>query len=152
MSVVDFIAQNAAWAWIIAGLILLALELVVPGGYLLWMGIAGVLTGGLVFFQPLEWPLQWLVFGALSLVSILVWVRFTRNRGESSDRPFLNRRGESFVGQEAVLNEPIVGGFGRLALGDTIWRIAGPDLPAGQRVRIIGSDAAVLRVEAVRPY
>ena len=152
MGVVDFIAQNAAWAWIIAGLILLALELVVPGGFLLWMGIAGVLTGGLVFFQPLEWPLQWLIFGVLSLVSILVWVRFTRNRGERSDRPFLNRRGESFVGQEAVLHEPIVGGFGRLALGDTVWRIAGPELPAGQRVRIVGSDAAVLKVEAVRPY
>ena len=149
MGLVDFIAQNAAWAWIIAGLILLGLELVMPGGYLLWMGIAGVLTGGLVFFQPIAWPLQWLIFGVLSLVSILVWVRVTRQRETVSDHPFLNRRGESFVGQDFVLDQPIAGGFGRLALGDTIWRVAGPDLHAGQRIRIVGSEGAVLRVEAI---
>ena len=47
-----------------------------------------------------------------------------------------------------VIDEPIKDGFGRLALGDTIWRIAGPDLAAGQKVRVVGSDGAVLKVEA----
>lgn len=149
MLIIDFLGQNAPWSWIIAGLVLLGLELVVPGGYLLWMGIAGVLTGILVLFQPLDWPVQWVVFGALSLVSILIWVRLTRKRGAQTDRPLLNQRAEQFIGQEAVLDKPISGGFGRLALGDTIWRIAGPDLPAGQRVRIVGAEGAVLRVAAI---
>ena len=149
MQIVDFLSQNAPWSWIIAGLVLLALELVLPGGFLLWMGIAGILTGIIVLFQPLDWPVQWLIFGALSLVSILVWVRLTRHRGAQTDRPLLNRRAEQWIGQEAVLERPIEGGFGRLALGDTIWRIAGPDLPAGQKVRIIGAEGAVLRVEAI---
>ncbi|MHA6299570.1 NfeD family protein [Devosia sp. CAU 1758] len=149
MQIIAFLGENAPWSWIIAGLVLLALELVLPGGFLLWMGIAGILTGLLTLFQPLDWPVQWLVFGMLSLVSILIWVRLNRNRAAQSDRPMLNRRAEQFIGQQAVLDQPISGGFGRLALGDSVWRIAGPDLPAGERVRIVGAEGAVLRVEAV---
>lgn len=149
MALIAFLAANAPWAWIIAGLILLALELTVPGGYLLWLGIAGLITGLVVLFEPIAWPLQWLLFGVLALVSIILWTRWSRSRASQSDRPYLNRRGDSFVGHEAVLEQPISGGFGRLSLGDTIWRIAGPDMPAGQRIRIVGSEGAVLLVEAI---
>ena len=149
MQMVDFIVANAPWSWIVAGLVLLALELVVPGGFLLWMGVAGIITGIIAFFQPIGWPLEWLIFGVLSLVSIAIWVRWNRSRGVTSDRPYLNRRTDSLIGQEAVLEQPIVQGFGRIALGDTVWRVAGPDMPVGQRVRIVGSDGAVLRVEPI---
>lgn len=149
MALIAFLAANAPWAWIIAGLILLALELVLPGGFLLWLGIAGVVTGIVVFFEPIAWPFQWLIFATMALVAIVVWLRWTRSRADQSDRPFLNQRADRFLGQEGVLEEPTVGGFGRLALGDTVWRISGPDLPAGQRVRITGSDGPLLKVDAI---
>lgn len=149
MQVIDFIASNGPWAWIVAGLVLLALELVVPGGFLLWMGISGIVTGVVVLFWAIGWPLQWLIFGVLSLVSIALWVRWTRSRPTPTDRPYLNRRAEHFIGQEAVLEQAIEQGFGRVVLGDTVWRVSGTDLPAGQRVRIVGNEGAVLKVEAV---
>lgn len=43
----------------------------------------------------------------------------------------------------------IVDGRGRLKVDDTIWLVAGPDLPVGTHVRIIGADNTVLRVEPV---
>jgi membrane protein implicated in regulation of membrane protease activity len=128
-------------------IVLLALELVVPGGFLLWLGISGLITGFVVLFEPIPWPLQWLMFGVLSLVTIFVWTRWSRSRSNDTDSPYLNRRADRFIGREVVLNEPIAGGFGRLTLDDTVWRIAGPDLPAGRRVRITGSNGAVLLVE-----
>jgi inner membrane protein len=149
MELIAFIAANGPWSWMIAGLVLLSLELVVPGGFLVWMGIAAILTGLVTLVQQPPWAVQWLVFGILSLVSILAWVRFTRNRKPETDAPRLNQRTERFVGQEAVLEQPISGGFGRLRLEDTVWRVSGPDLPVGERVRIVGADAAVLRVEPV---
>ena len=148
MQVIDFIASYGAWAWIVAGLILLGLELLLPGGFLLWMGISGIVTGLMVLFQDISWPLQWLLFGVLSLLSITVWLRWSRNRETPSDRPLLNQRADQLVGQEAVLEQPIQQGFGRIVLGDTVWRVSGADLPVGQRVRIVGHDGAVLRVEA----
>jgi len=148
MQVIDFIASNGPWAWIVAGRILLALELILPGGFLLWMGISGVVTGLITLFQPIGWPLQWLIFGVLSLVSIVLWLRWTRSRPTPTDRPYLNRRADHFIGQEAVLEQAIEQGFGRVVLGDTVWRVSGSDLPLGQRVRIVGNEGAVLKVEA----
>jgi membrane protein implicated in regulation of membrane protease activity len=147
MDIINAIAAYGPWAWIMVGVVLLALELVLPGGFLLWLGIAGVITGLLAMFTSIAWPMQFLIFGALSLVLILVWMRWFKGREKPSDRPFLNRRADVFVGHEAVLDEPIRDGFGRLKLGDTMWRIAGPDLMAGQRVRVVSADGAVLRVE-----
>jgi membrane protein implicated in regulation of membrane protease activity len=149
MDILEIIASYGGWSWIVAGLVLLALELVVPGGILLWLGIAGIVTGLAALLQPIGWPLQFLIFGGLSLVLIVGWLRYSKGRGDDNDRPFLNRRAERLVGHESMLDEPIVNGSGRLQLGDTVWRVAGPDLPAGQRVRVVAAEGAVLRVEAV---
>lgn len=148
MQVIDIIMSYGGWSWIIAGLVLLALELVLPGGIFLWLGISGIITGLAAMFQPgLGWPMLFLIFGALSLISIVAWLRWSRGRVETTDSPFLNQRADRFVGHEAVLTEPIRDGFGRMSLGDSVWRIAGPDVQAGQKVRVIGHDGAVLRVE-----
>lgn len=147
MQLINWIAAYGAWSWMVAGMLLLALELVAPGGFLLWMGVAGIITGLIVMIQPIGWPLQWLIFGVLSLLAIILWLRWQRGRKERSDRPYLNRRADRFTGREAQLQEPIVGGFGRLALDDSVWRISGPDLPAQTWVRIVGNTSAVLHVE-----
>ena len=148
MDLFGWIGPNGPWAWMVIGVVLLALELVIPGGFLLWLGVAGIITGLATMFQPIDWPFQFVIFGGLALVLIVAWMRYFKGREVESDSPFLNRRAEAFIGHEAVLDEPIRDGFGRLSLGDTMWRIAGPDLPAGQRVRVVSADGAVLRVEA----
>lgn len=147
MQVIDFISGHGAWSWVAAGLILLALELVLPGGVLVWLGGAALVTGLAALLMPIYWPLQFVLFGVLSLLSIWLWLRF-RGQGVVSDRPFLNNRTSRFVGREVVLDEPIRNGAGRVTLDDTTWRVEGPDLDAGTRVRIIDAKAAVLKVEA----
>jgi len=149
MQIIDLMVANGHWSWIVAGLILLGLELVVPGGFLLWMGISGIATGLLSMVQPMPWPLQWLIFGALSLATIFAWVRWNRNAPTPTDRPYLNRRADHLIGQEAVLEQAIAQGYGRVVLGDTVWRVSGPELPVGQKVRIVGSEGAVLKVEEI---
>src|SRR5579864_8198012 len=128
MILLDLFATYGPWAWFVAGLVLLALELVVPGGYFLWLGAAGLVTGLLSFIPGLSWPWQVSIFGVLAVVIVVGWTLVTRNRKQTSDNPFLNRRAERFVGHEAVIDEPIRDGVGRLKLGDSVWRIAGPDL------------------------
>ncbi len=148
MVLLDLFNTYGPWAWIVTGLVLLALELVVPGGYFLWLGTAGLVTGLLSFIPGLSWPWQVTIFGVLAIAIVVVWTLVTRNRVQKTDNPFLNRRAERFVGHEGVIDEPIKDGFGRLVLGDSVWRISGPDLAAGQKVRVIGADGPVLKVEA----
>ena len=65
-----------------------------------------------------------------------------------SDEPLLNRRGEQLIGQVVTLEEATVNGRGRARVGDSLWRVTGPDLAAGTRVRITGIDHGTLVVEA----
>jgi membrane protein implicated in regulation of membrane protease activity len=149
MVLLDLFIQYGPWAWFVLGLVLLALELVVPGGWFLWLGAGGILTGLLSFVPGITWPWQVTIFGVLALAIVVGWTMISRTRKPTSDRPHLNERGESYVGREGQIDEPIVDGYGRLKLGDTWWRIAGPDLAAGNRVRVVGTaDGNVLRVEA----
>ena len=99
-------------------------------------------------FVSIYWPLQFVIFGVLALIAIWLWLRF-RGPGIVSDRPFLNQRAQRYVGREVVLDEPIQDGNGRLYLDDTTWRVHGPDLAAGAKVKIVDAEGAVLRVEAV---
>ena len=149
MDLIGLIGGLGAWSWFVAGAVLLALELVLPGGIFLWLGIAGLITGLASLVQAIGWPLQFVIFGILSLVSVFAWLRYSRDRNDTSDRPFLNRRAERLIGQELVLDEPIEDGSGRLAIDDTTWRITGPNLAAGAKVRIVDADGPVLKVEAV---
>ncbi len=148
MVLFDLFVQYGPWAWFILGLVLLALELVVPGGWFLWLGAGGILTGVLAFIPGLTWPWQVTIFGVLALLVVFGWTVIARNRKPTSDRPLLNRRAEAFIGHEAVIDEPIVSGYGRVKLGDTVWRISGPDLPAGHRIRVTGADGPVLKVKS----
>ena len=149
MDIINLVAQYGAWSWVVGGFALLALELVVPGGVFLWLGGSAVATGILSALLPIGWPLQILIFGVLGLASVVLWRRYTRNHKLVTDQPFLNNRAGRFVGHEAVIDTPIVNGFGKLKLGDTDWRISGPDLLAGARVRVVGYDVGVLKVVAV---
>ena len=80
-------------------------------------------------------------------LTIDLWI--ANPRTSASDEPDLNRRGSQYVGRVVALESAIETGRGRIRLGDTVWTVAGPDLPKGTPVRVIGSDGAVLRVEGV---
>lgn len=135
------------WHWWVAGLGLLILEAFAPGAVFLWMGVAAFTVGLLSWALPLTWPLQLILFGGLSLGFFFLYRRF-RTTPPPSDAPTLNRRGESYVGREFTLAEPIVNGIGHLRVDDSQWRIAGPDLPAGSQVKVIRAEGATLRVSA----
>ena len=63
-----------------------------------------------------------------------VWRRLARaGRGGERDQPFLNRRAEALVGRVFTLEKPIVDGVGTVRIDDTVWRVTGPDSPAGTR-------------------
>ncbi len=51
------------------------------------------------------------------------------------------------VGQSAVVVQAIEHGSGRIRLGDSEWIARGPSVAAGERVRITGSEGAILLVE-----
>jgi len=144
------------WNWWILALMLMGLEILAPGTFFLWFGISAFVIGTISLAVGTEsgfwiWQTQLVGFVVLSFMSALFGRRFMNQRGwNTSDNPTLNARAAQMVGRVGVLNEPIAGGQGRMKLGDTTWRVTGPDLPAGVQVRVVGEKSGLLVVEAVQ--
>ena len=92
-------SELGPWNWMVLGFALLALEIIVPSVFLLWVGIAAVLTGALSLqlwgWESWTWQVQVLVFLALSLVSAFAGKKIMGATETETDEPLLNRRGES---------------------------------------------------------
>ena len=138
------------WAWIILGLALMGLELLAPGVFFLWLGLAAILTGLVDWAFILSWQAAALCFAILSVASVLIGRKLTRRPDEEDRGPAaLNRRGHVLVGRVFTLEAPIVDGAGRIRVDDSSWRVTGPSAPAGASVRVVRVEGATLVVEAV---
>jgi inner membrane protein len=147
------VMELGPWNWMALGLVLLALEIMVPGIFLLWIGIAAIIVGSLTLMigdaSMWTWQLQIVLFLVLSLVSAYIGKKVMASGNETGSEPFLNQRAEQLVGRTATLAEPISDGRGRIKLGDTQWRVSGPDLPVGTKVKVVSTDGSELSVEAM---
>jgi membrane protein implicated in regulation of membrane protease activity len=143
----DFIVSLGHWNWFILAVILFALELMAPGAFMFWLGLSAVLVGIISAFFVWPWQVQLVVFAVFAVLCIPIWRRFARSPARSGDQPLLNRRAEALVGRVFTLEKPIVGGVGTVRVGDTHWRVAGPDCPAGASIKVVRADGADLQVE-----
>lgn len=135
------------WLWIAIGLILALLELVVPGVYLIWLALAALATGLLVFIGDPPVAMQIISFVFLSLIFAYSARRFLSDYPVASSDPLLNNRIGRLIGDTALVTEALEGGTGRVRVGDGEWIARGPDVATGQRVRITGHKGSQLIVE-----
>lgn len=144
-----FFAIEPGWAWLIVAAILFVLDVTAPGFYMVWFGVAAGVVGVLVFAVPVSTEWQIIAFCVISVASLLIGrALFSGRRAAVSENPLLNQRGRQLIGRTFVLATPIQSGRGRIAAGDGLWIVKGPDLPAGATVRVTDSDGTVLIVEA----
>lgn len=140
--------RYGAWSWWVLGLVLLALELVLPGFVLIWFGLAAIVVG--VVALVVDWSVQTLalIWAAASIAFLLAGRRFFLKDAGRSPEPLLNDRAGRLVGRVYTLSEPLGENGGTLRIDDGVWRITGPLLPAGARVVVQGVEGTVL---VVRP-
>ena len=143
-----WILSLGAWNWFILAALLFLIETLAPGSFMMWLGLSAIAVGIISLVVVWSWQAQLIAFAVLAVASIPAWRHFARKVEQPADRPFLNRRAEGYVGREFTLDKPIVNGMGTIHIDDTIWRVSGPDCPAGSRVKIARADGANLRVEA----
>lgn len=149
--------QLTFWHWWILGALLLGLELMAPGIFFLWVGLAAGVVGAVTLFLPgLVWEIQVLAFAALALGITLAgrwwWSRrLAADADSGSGGATLNHRAQGLIGTTCVLDTDLANGRGRARVGDGTWTVTGPDLPAGTAVTITGAQGIVLVVERAGP-
>ena len=135
--------------WAAVALLLFAAEALVPGAFMLWLGLAATAVFLIALAVPELSPLvQVALFVVLSFISIQVYRRWFRGRERESDQPMLNRRADQLIGRVVPLDRAIVNGMGRVQIADAYWDVAGADLPTGSVVRVVAVDGMTLKVES----
>ena len=113
------------------------------------IGMAAIAAGVVDFFVPFDGPWGLILFAGFAFAFMLLGQKVYGAAGKTETDAGLNNRSGSLVGREFTLDAPIAHGFGRIRVDDTVWRVKGPDLPTGAKVRVAAIERGVeLRVEA----
>lgn len=134
------------WPWLVAGVVVLCTELLLPGMFLVWIGSALILVGAYQFFFELTFSIALISSVTLSIILVFIASKYIYPSETSASAEVLNERISGYIGRTYVLDWPIVNGRGKLRIDDTMWQIRGPDLPSGTEVRIHSFDGTQLHV------
>jgi membrane protein implicated in regulation of membrane protease activity len=141
-----FLQHLSWWHWMVLAVLLAAAETMVPGAVAIWFAAAAAAIGLLMVVIDIPWQWQLIGFGVLGMVALLLFRSYRKRYPQADEQPNLNLRGQQYVGRELVLIEAIEQGSGKAKLGDGVWKVSGPELPAGARVRVVGVDGTILKV------
>lgn len=144
----ELLQSFSFWHWLILGVLLIVLEIFAPGVVFLWIGLAAIVTGIVAWLGP-DLAVQWQVifFAVLSVASVIAGRAWLKSHPTETDHPTLNLRGQQYVGRRFMLSEAISGGFGKVKVDDSIWKVEGEDMPEGSAVTVTDVDGTVLKVE-----
>jgi membrane protein implicated in regulation of membrane protease activity len=141
---------DPAWLWMIGGVVLLIAEILAPGVFMLWIGIAALVTGAFALLFPIGIAGQLGLFALYSVLAVLVGRRVYGVQGIESTNPLLNKRAEQLIGKRVTVVQAVDEDEGRVRVGDSEWSARGGPAEPGQRVRITGVEGNCLIVEAER--
>ncbi|MBU2887533.1 NfeD family protein [Gilvimarinus agarilyticus] len=140
-----------AWAWVVAGFALAALEIILPSFFMLWLGVSAIVVGVLSLFLPFDLAAQLFLWAVLSMSCLVAWFRWVAPRMKDKTRSGMAY--EKLLGQTAIVlvfNASTGRGqlrFSAPILGEDEWRfICSDDLSAGDRVvvkDVSGNDLVV---------
>ncbi|MFL6842330.1 MAG: NfeD family protein [Sphingomicrobium sp.] len=141
---------DPGWLWLIGGVLLLILEVIAPGFFLVFLGAAGIATGLFTVLFDLGTASQLALFALYSVIAVLVGRRFYANRTADSTDPLLNDRAGRLVGKVVTVVNAVDDHGGRVRVGDSEWSARGGPAAVGERVRITGVEGNCLTVEPDR--
>ena len=141
---------DPGWIWLIGGVLLLILEIIAPGFFLVFLGAAAMATGLFTLLFGFGLAPQLALFALYAVIAVLVGRRFYANRHHDSTDPLLNDRAGRLIGKVVTVVTPVDDHGGRVRVGDSEWSARGGPAAVGERVRITGVDGNCLQVEAER--
>ncbi|PJD91613.1 MAG: hypothetical protein CK424_06190 [Legionella sp.] len=146
--------MDHALYWIGLGVLFFLIEIMTGSGFLLFFGVSACIVAALpLIFTSLSLSAQFIIFAVLAVLDALCWkIILKHRRTRISDKPFLNKRAEQFIGQQFTLQSALTHGTGRIIVGDTIWQVkCEEELPLGATVRVVGIEGTVLIVHSITP-
>jgi membrane protein implicated in regulation of membrane protease activity len=138
------------WLWMIGGILLLIAEIIAPGFFLVFIGVAALATGAFTLLFDMPLAFQLILFTIYALVAVMIGRKVYANQAVDSTDPLLNDRAARLVGKSVTVIAAVDEHSGRVRVGDSEWSARGGPGRPGERVRITGVDGNCLLVEPER--
>lgn len=146
MELIDALFSHP-WYWLTAGAILMGLELMVAGVFLIWIGLGAVVTGlSVLLFPALPLTAQIVVLIVAMLGSVLLGIRVQAKRTNDAAST-LNVGLEQFIGRRVIAVTHFESGRGRIKVEDTTYNAHSTEaVAAGDSVSVVGVENGVFHV------
>jgi membrane protein implicated in regulation of membrane protease activity len=138
---------HPGWIWAIGGLLLLIAEVVAPGFFLVFLGVAAIATGLFTLLFDLSLAPQLVLFVIYTALAVMIGKRWYAEPANTDQALRLNDPSERMVGKSVVVVDPVDEHGGRVRVGDGEWSARGGPAAAGARVRVVAVDGNCLLVE-----
>lgn len=129
--------------WMVAGLALLGIEIIAPGAFMMWLGLAACGTALVVLATGIGFEWQVVTCGVFAAISLAIGLRLR------SKPTRLNTQQAGLAGRTCTALT-FQGREGRVRVGDSDWAARVPadvaEPPKGTRLRVEGVDGTVLIV------
>ncbi|MCY7279910.1 MAG: NfeD family protein [Sphingomonas bacterium] len=140
---------HPGWIWAIGGLVLLIAEIVAPGFFLVFLGVAAISTGLFTLLFDLSLAPQLILFVIYTALAVMIGKRWYAEPDHADQSIRLNNPSERMVGKSVTVVDPVDEHGGRVRVGDGEWSARGEPAAAGTRVRVIAVEGNCLLVENV---
>jgi membrane protein implicated in regulation of membrane protease activity len=137
--------------WFLVGLILLLLELAVPGLVIFFFGVGAWIVALCLLLFDMSLTAQLLVFGITSIIGLLLLRKILRKKFFKEDDSNEGSLEEEFIGKIAIAETKLAAGIpGKVSFKGTQWNaIADVDIEKGAQVKVTGKDSITLKVTAI---
>lgn len=144
---IEFADLDAGTWWLIAGVLLLALELMAPGVFLVFIGAAALATGAFTLMFDLALAPQLGLFALYTAVSVYIGKKIYARPAHDESDGMLNERAAQLVGRKVTVTKALGSGEGRVKVGDSEWNARADFVAeAGENVVISGVEGNCLIV------
>jgi inner membrane protein len=138
------------WIWAITGILLLIAEVVAPGFFLVFVGVAAIATGAFTLLFGLGVPLQLILFIIYSALAVMIGKRWYGEPHGGDQRHAINEPAKRLIGKSLVVVSQVDDHSGRVRVGDGEWNARGGPAGVGDRVMVTAIEGNCLIVEPVR--
>ena len=138
---------HPGWMWAIGGLLLLVAEVIAPGFFLIFLGVAAIATGLFTLLFDLSLAPQLVLFVIYTALAVMIGKRWYAEPANTDQALRLNDPSERMIGKSVVVVDPVDEHGGRVRVGDGEWSARGGPAAAGARVRVTAVDGNCLLVE-----
>lgn len=138
--------------WFLIGLVLLLLELIIPGFVIIFFGVGAWITAVVCLIFNIGVNIQLAVFTFSSVLLLLLLRRYLRKQFFSEDKSVVETLADEFLGKTAVVESDIKKGFpGKVSFKGTTWTAMSDETAKkGQLVEIIGKESINLIVKPTK--